>query len=703
MAFCDKIGTGIGRPVSNNHGIHRRSVNTAIVNPNPLPNGSKLADYVVTGILGEGGFGIVYSARDELLGRTIAIKEYLPSSIAGRTGDLSVRVRSANSVDMFSRGLQRFMGEAKLLAQCSHPALLEVYRVWEQNETAYIAMRLCHGQTAREARKIMNRGMPEADARQLLMPIFDAVMHLHSRNVIHRDISPDNIMILPSGVPTLLDMGAARTVLAGSSEVLTTLIKPGYAPIEQYDDDGLMQQGPWTDVYGLGSLMYFLLTGNAPKQSIYRAIRDSLDPIPVNEESGYSQHFADAIMRALAVQPEQRTRNVPALIADLGWTLQTTQLVLPLSTAVLSAVTEIKASAESPTLPAMLTPQPLPHDVVASTPAGEITQPSVAHTSVMRTDPEATVFWESSVSKHASSASPAAVQLSATIVESKSVTLLVKAGILPKPSKSPFTVAEKIPPNAKHNRSQWFTRIAAAAGILFVATATGFIFSGSDSSTANVAAPPHSGSLTVAPSVAASSAIVDQSASATAANMLAPANSTTSQLNTSVIVVPSAVTPPEPVMRTEKDSELAALLTRDPNADRTEEQQRFDRTQRELATAEAKTKTNDTLQPVTKGKAVTVNSLAALAQNAQREGKLQQARAYWAQLAALPTASPRSRAQALSSAATRLCAAGNIDSCEQLFVQAFRADASWRLASADADQALISQAYRAARAKAWGY
>ncbi len=662
-------------------------MNTQIVNPNPLPDGSTLADYVVTGIVGEGGFGIVYSARDEQLGRTIAIKEYLPSSIAGRTGDLSVRVRSTDSVETFRRGLQRFMGEAKLLAQCSHPALLEVYRVWEQNETAYIAMRLCHGQTAREARATMNGGMSESDIRQLLMPIFDAVMHLHSKDIIHRDISPDNIMISPSGTPTLLDLGAARMVLAGSSEVLTTMLKPGYAPIEQYDDDGSMQQGPWTDVYGLGALIYFLVMGNSPKQSIYRIIRDSLEPIPVNAESGYTQQFADAVMRALTLQPGQRTQNVAALIADLGWTWQLTQTVLPIITQTL------------PPQPAAVVASAT---VVAPITARVMTEPLSAQNDARLHDPEATVFWQADAAKRLTSIEPEIVPLSATVMSSSSVTLLRRAGIKLGPRKPTIhKQSKKIPTNAKRNQSPWQTRSVAATGILFAVAAAGFLFFSKDSSTANVAAT----SLPGAPSVAVLTPSLQPSAATTAviSPRLVPLADANPQFSASVSVIPGTVKPPETIAETQKNRVLETLVTRDPNADRNEAIQRFERSQREGTDAGVKTKSSDAALVVAKEKAVSVESLAALAQKAQREGNLQQARTYWEQLAALKTASPRSRAKALSSAATRLCATGNIDSCEQLFVQAFRADASWRLASAEAEQPQLSGAYRAARAKAWGY
>jgi serine/threonine protein kinase len=273
-------------------------MNAEAHNPNPLQTGTRIAEYVITGVLGEGGFGIVYSALDERLQRTIAIKEYLPAAIAGRSNDLTVRVRSANNLDAFGKGLQSFMREATLLAQFSHPALIELYRVWEQNATAYIAMRLCAGHNARDVRRSMSEGMHVDQIRVLQQTVFGAVSTLHAKDVIHRDISPDNVMISPTGVATLLDLGAARMVLAGLTQALTTVLKPGYAPIEQYTDDGSWVQGPWTDVYGLAALIYFMVTGQPPAQAVARSLRCA---------EVFSQQFADVIAHALSVQPSVRT------------------------------------------------------------------------------------------------------------------------------------------------------------------------------------------------------------------------------------------------------------------------------------------------------------------------------------------------------------------------------------------------------------
>ena len=288
-------------------------------NLNQLPLGSPLGDFTITGIVGEGGFGIVYLAYEAALDRVVAIKEYLPSSIAGRTGNQSVMVRSQVNSNAFAAGLKNFLREAQMLAKFSHPALVEVHRVWEQNATAYMAMRYYEGKTLREWR-LNNEDFDEHRIRRLLEPVFDALSLLHAQNVIHRDVSPDNILMRGSGTPVLLDLGAARLVIGGMTQALTTILKPGYAPIEQYVDDGTMHQGPWTDVYGLGAVLYYMLTGVAPPQAVARMITDPLHNMASKVRVAVPEAFIDAVIKALAVRPENRFQSVDDLRDGLGWT-----------------------------------------------------------------------------------------------------------------------------------------------------------------------------------------------------------------------------------------------------------------------------------------------------------------------------------------------------------------------------------------------
>lgn len=297
----------------------------SIDNSNHLPVGFQLGDFSIKSIAGDGGFSIVYLAEDTFLGRTVAIKEYLPTSVAARGRDLvTVQPRSDNAVAGFQAGLRSFIREAKLLAQFSHPAIVEVYRVWEQNGTAYIAMRFLRGETL--SHHIRNeKAFSEDKIRIVLEPIFDAIELLHAQRVIHRDVSPDNI-ILADGHPVLLDLGAARVVVGGLTQALTSVLKPGYAPIEQYADDGSLKQGTWTDVYAIAGVLYKLATGVTPVQAIGRVVGDPLQSLK-SFGGNFSEAFAESVMAGLTVFPEHRIKTVGELRERLGWHVVSTQLV----------------------------------------------------------------------------------------------------------------------------------------------------------------------------------------------------------------------------------------------------------------------------------------------------------------------------------------------------------------------------------------
>ena len=327
--------------------------------PDALRVGTALGEFTITDVIGEGGFGTVYLAYEETLDRTVAIKEYLPVTIAARSGDQTVLVRSDGNRAAYAAGLQSFMREARLQARFSHPAMLEVYRVWEQNGTAYMAMRYYPGESLRDLRRntASSITIDEAWIKRILLPVFDAVRELHSQSVLHRDVSPDNILILPSGAPVLLDFGAARMVVAGAAQSLTTVLKPGYAPIEQYAGDGALEQGPWTDVYGLGAVLYFLAIGTPPPQAVTRMMQDTLRGFDESVAGRYSDAFAAAIKSALAILPENRLQSVTALIDALGWndvqdpmypltTTFTTKLTTPETKTVVDDRTVVSANAE---------------------------------------------------------------------------------------------------------------------------------------------------------------------------------------------------------------------------------------------------------------------------------------------------------------------------------------------------------------------
>jgi hypothetical protein len=284
---------------------------------NALVAGMRLREFEIVETLGEGGFSIVYGARDLQLMRDVAIKEYIPISLAGRVASTTVRIRSEHNRETFEAGLNGFINEARLLAQFKHPGLVEVLQFWEENGTAYMVMPRYTGKTLRSVLKEMGGKGDEPWLRGIVAPVLDVLDLLHSRNVFHRDIAPDNILIKNDGTPVLLDLGSAREVVTGLQKAITVVVKPGYAPIEQYSSDFALPQGPWTDVYAVGALLHFAIVGSPPPASISRIMKDSLQPLAGAGLSGYSREFLTAIDRALALQPGDRPQSIAELRALL--------------------------------------------------------------------------------------------------------------------------------------------------------------------------------------------------------------------------------------------------------------------------------------------------------------------------------------------------------------------------------------------------
>ncbi|MEO7252856.1 MAG: protein kinase [Casimicrobium sp.] len=302
-----------------------------------LPAGSRLGEFEITGVIGEGGFGIVYSARDSSLDRIVAIKEYLPAAFASRNATGMVHVRSEENSKTFNAGLSSFINEARMLAKFSHPGLVEVFRFWEGNGTAYMAMRYYRGVTLREMLRTNPQVVTEQWLCETLDPILLALQELHHEKCYHRDIAPDNILVLPNGRSVLMDFGAARRIIGGMTRALTTVLKPGYAPIEQYSDDGSMAQGAWTDIYAVGGVLYHAMTGKVPVQAISRMMNDPLKPVALAARSEFSPVLTDAVMKCLSVMPENRYQTIDELRAALGW------VTTPVSSTVVYARTTMAA------------------------------------------------------------------------------------------------------------------------------------------------------------------------------------------------------------------------------------------------------------------------------------------------------------------------------------------------------------------------
>lgn len=285
---------------------------------NALPLGTRLGEFEVVGLVGEGGFGIVYLAHDHSLERKVALKEYMPSSLASRATNASVAVRSERHRETFEVGRRSFVNEARLLAQFDHPALVKVYRFWEDNGTAYMAMPFYDGITLRDALKARGSAPDESWIRKILLPVMDALEIIHNQSCYHRDIAPDNIMLLADDRPVLLDFGAARRVIGDMTQALTVILKPGYAPIEQYAEMPGMKQGPWTDIYALGAVVYFMITGKTPPPSVGRMMQDSFEPLATLAAGKYDDAFLRGIDHCLAVKAEDRPQSIAEMRAAVG-------------------------------------------------------------------------------------------------------------------------------------------------------------------------------------------------------------------------------------------------------------------------------------------------------------------------------------------------------------------------------------------------
>ena len=277
---------------------------------NALPQGHRLQEYELVRVLGFGGFGMTYLGFDHNLDKGVAVKEYLPDDIAARTGEYSVVPKASQFRGDFEWGLERFLDEARTLARFHHPNIIGVYRFFEAHGTAYIVMEYAEGETLSEFLK-RRKTLDEADLKAILFPILDGLEVVHGADFLHRDIKPGNIIIRDEdNSPVLLDFGAARQAIGARSRSVTSIITPGYAPIEQYSSRG--DQGPWTDIYALGAVCYHALTGDVPDDATDRVRNDPLTPVAERSVGQASAGFLEAVDLALKVDEGDRPQSVAA-------------------------------------------------------------------------------------------------------------------------------------------------------------------------------------------------------------------------------------------------------------------------------------------------------------------------------------------------------------------------------------------------------
>lgn len=282
-----------------------------------LQPGQTIGRYEIVSVLGQGGFGITYRARDVQLGREVAIKEYLPSALAIRQDGATVLPRTTKMADDFGWGRDRFVTEGRTLASLHRAtAIVHVFDYLEANGTAYIVMELLSGETL-EDRIAKNGKLSAEEVDRILWPLLDGLEQVHNAGFLHRDIKPANILLDATGNPTLIDFGASRAAMAGRSTALTAIFTPGYAAAEQMTS---AKQGPWTDIYGFSATLYHAIVGKTPPGAFDRMLSDTYEPLSQIKPAGFSPGVLAGIDAGLAVVASDRPQSIAGWRPILGMT-----------------------------------------------------------------------------------------------------------------------------------------------------------------------------------------------------------------------------------------------------------------------------------------------------------------------------------------------------------------------------------------------
>lgn len=271
-----------------------------------LPTGTILAGRYEIGMsVGSGGFGITYRAWDHNLEKEVAVKEYFPVGLVNRIpGEINMIVYSGNRAQEYTSGMQRFLEEARNMARFNtHPNIVNVYDFFEANHTVYIIMEYLDGVNYKEYIKLQGGQIPLEMALQITNSVLEALKEVHKAGILHRDISPDNVFLCRDGRIKLIDFGAARFSNIEEAKTRSIILKPGFAPPEQYQTKS--KQGPWTDMYAVGAMLYRAVTGTVPEESVNRVEEDTLVP-PIKLCAQLNQNQNNAILRAMSLLPELR-------------------------------------------------------------------------------------------------------------------------------------------------------------------------------------------------------------------------------------------------------------------------------------------------------------------------------------------------------------------------------------------------------------
>ena len=288
-------------------GAPRQSVSGPGQGFSALSTGARVDQYIIHSILGSGGFGITYLAEHRALGKMFAIKEYFPRDFGFREG---TTVRAATDGEGTYRwGLDRFLQEARALARFRHPAIVDVANVFEANGTAYMVLAYEQARDLRVWLSSLGRMPTQEEVDELVMPLLGALELIHDGNLLHRDVSPDNILVRSNGAPVLIDFGSARDAVRGRAQAMSMVVKHGYSPPEQYTSDP-GRQGPWTDIYALAATLYYVVSGGRPMDATARFVQEGFVPATQAAKGRFRRSFLEAIDLGMQLRPEHRPQSI---------------------------------------------------------------------------------------------------------------------------------------------------------------------------------------------------------------------------------------------------------------------------------------------------------------------------------------------------------------------------------------------------------